>query len=50
MRPPGKPTLSLNIIVIDKGFIVELAKSHTPANKRWRITAAGVDDLDRRGL
>src|SRR5476649_1416184 len=22
VRPPGKPTLSLNIIVIDKGFIV----------------------------
>ena len=35
---------------IDKGFIVEIPKSHSPANKRWRITAAGVDDLDRRGL
>jgi hypothetical protein len=35
---------------MDKGFVVEVAKSHSPANKRWRITAAGVDDLEMRGL
>ena len=35
---------------IDKGFVIEVAKSHTPANKRWRLTAAGVDDLEKRGL
>jgi hypothetical protein len=35
---------------IDKGFVVEVPKSHSPANKRWRITAAGVDDLEKRGL
>jgi len=36
--------------LIDKGFIVEAAKSHTPANRRWRLTAVGVDDLEGRGL
>jgi hypothetical protein len=35
---------------MDKGFIVEVPKSHSPAHKRWRITAAGVDDLELRGL
>lgn len=34
----------------DKGFVTEVAKSHSVGNKLWRITAAGVDDLERRGL
>ena len=34
----------------DKGFLVDVAKSHSMANRIWRITAAGVDDLERRGL
>jgi hypothetical protein len=36
--------------LIDKGFVAEVLKSHSPANKRWRLTAAGMDDLDLRGL
>jgi hypothetical protein len=36
--------------LIDKGFVLEVPKSHSPANKRWRLTAAGVDDLDLKGL
>jgi hypothetical protein len=34
----------------DKGFIAENRKSHTVSNRIWRITAAGVDDLEGRGL
>jgi hypothetical protein len=35
---------------MDKGFLVEVFKSHSPGNRIWRITAAGVDDLEKRGL
>jgi hypothetical protein len=35
---------------IDKGFVAEVAKSHSLGNRIWRITAAGVDDLEKRGL
>jgi hypothetical protein len=35
---------------IDKGFVAEVAKSHSMGNRIWRITAAGVDDLEGRGL
>jgi hypothetical protein len=35
---------------MDKGFVAEVAKSHSVGNRIWRITAAGVDDLERRGL
>jgi hypothetical protein len=35
---------------MDKGFIAEVPKSHSLGNRIWRITAAGVDDLERRGL
>jgi hypothetical protein len=35
---------------VDKGFIAEVAKSHSTGNKLWRITAAGTDDLERRGF
>jgi hypothetical protein len=35
---------------MDKGFIVEVPKSHSPANRIWRLTAAGMDDLEKRGL
>jgi hypothetical protein len=34
----------------DKGFAVAVPKSHSMGNKTWRITAAGVDDLEGRGL
>jgi hypothetical protein len=34
----------------DKGFITEIRKSHTVSNRVWRITAAGIDDLEGRGL
>jgi hypothetical protein len=34
----------------DKGFVAENPKSHSVANRVWRITAAGVDDLEKRGL
>lgn len=35
---------------VDKGFLAEVAKSHSMANKLWRITAAGIDDLEGRGI
>jgi hypothetical protein len=35
---------------VDKGFIAEVPKSHSLGNRIWRITAAGIDDLERRGL
>jgi hypothetical protein len=35
---------------MDKGFVAEVPKSHSIGNRIWRITAAGVDDLERRGL
>jgi hypothetical protein len=34
----------------DKGFLAEVSKSHSVGNRIWRITAAGIDDLERRGL
>jgi len=34
----------------DKGFVAENRKSHSVANRIWRITAAGIDDLEERGL
>ncbi|MGA2750775.1 MAG: hypothetical protein ABSG59_18545 [Verrucomicrobiota bacterium] len=34
----------------DKGFAVEILKSHSRAYKIWRITAAGIDDLEQKGL
>jgi len=35
---------------MDKGFVAEVPKSHSLGNRIWRITAAGVDDLERRGM
>ena len=35
---------------VDKGFLAEVAKSHSVGNRIWRITAAGRDDLEGRGL
>ena len=35
---------------MDKGFVAEVAKSHSVGNRIWRITAAGTDDLERRGF
>ena len=35
---------------MDKGFVAEAPKSHSLGNRIWRITAAGVDDLEKRGL
>ena len=34
----------------DKGFVAEVSKSHSVGNRIWRITAAGMDDLEGRGL
>ncbi|MGA2175061.1 MAG: hypothetical protein ABSH38_08790 [Verrucomicrobiota bacterium] len=34
----------------DKDFAAEVPKSHSVSNKRWRITAAGIDDLEGRGM
>jgi hypothetical protein len=34
----------------DKGFVAEVPKSHSVGNRIWRITAAGVDDLEKRGI
>jgi hypothetical protein len=34
----------------DKGFVIEVPKSHSMSDKIWRITACGVDDLERRGI
>ena len=36
--------------LMDKGLVAEVPKSHSPANRLWRITAEGVDDLEKRGL
>jgi hypothetical protein len=33
---------------MDKGFVAEVAKSHSLGSRLWRITAAGTDDLERR--
>jgi len=35
---------------MDKGFVAEVPKSHSVGNRIWRITAAGTDDLERRGI
>jgi hypothetical protein len=35
---------------MDKGFVAEVPKSHSLGNRIWRITAAGTDDLEKRGL
>jgi len=35
---------------LDKGFVAEVPKSHSFGNPLWRITAAGTDDLEKRGL
>jgi hypothetical protein len=34
----------------DKGMVTEVPKSHSVGNRIWRITAAGVDDIERRGI
>jgi hypothetical protein len=35
---------------IDKQFVAPVPKSHSLGLKVWRITAAGVDDLESRDL
>jgi hypothetical protein len=35
---------------MDKGFVAEVPKSHSLGNRIWRITAAGTDDLEQRGM
>jgi hypothetical protein len=35
---------------VDKGFLADVPKSHSVAIKLWRITAAGIDDLEGRGI
>lgn len=34
----------------DKGFVALIPKPLSPENKRWRITAAGIDFLATSGL
>jgi hypothetical protein len=36
--------------LVDKGFMAEVPKTHTPQLQMWRLTAAGTDDLAKRGL
>ena len=33
-----------------KGWIETVRKENTPANRRWRITAAGVDQAEEEGF
>lgn len=35
---------------VDKGFVALVKKSHSVANRQWRITAEGIDDLEARGM
>ena len=34
----------------DKGWIEHVRKENTPANRRWRITAAGIDQAEAEGF
>ena len=34
----------------DKGWIEPVRKENTPANRRWRITAAGIDQAPSEGF
>ena len=34
----------------DKGFVASPPKAVSPENKRWRITAAGIDFLAEEGV
>ncbi len=33
-----------------KGWIEPVRKQNTPANRRWRITAAGIDQAEQEGF
>ncbi len=33
-----------------KGWIEPVRKENTPANRRWRITAAGIDEAEAEGF
>ena len=33
-----------------KGWIEPVKKENTPANRRWRITAAGIDEAETQGF
>ncbi len=33
-----------------KGWIEPVKKENTPANRRWRITAAGIDEAEAQGF
>ena len=35
---------------VDKGFVVDVQKSHSRAYRIWRIATAGIDDLELKGL
>ena len=36
--------------LVGKGWIETVRKENTPANRRWRITAAGVDQAEAEGF
>lgn len=36
--------------LVDKGWIEPVRKENTPANRRWRITAPGVDQAEAEGF
>lgn len=38
------------VYLLDKGLVVTVQKTLSPENKRWRITAAGLDFLAEAGL
>ena len=35
---------------VSKELVEEVVKTHSVGNKLWRLTAAGVDDLEKRGI
>ena len=36
--------------LVGKGWIEVVRKENTPANRRWRITAAGIDQAEEEGF
>lgn len=38
------------VYLLDKGLVTTADKAISPENKRWRITAAGIDTLAEAGL
>ena len=36
--------------LVDSGWIVETEPAHTPSARRWRVTKAGVDQMEKEGF